>query len=143
MVRLFRTLALLAALSAPSAHATTAELALVTAGADTVTTAVALSAGFVELNPLGPVGALLVKGITIGYVRSLPEDEQPRHYNVVSSFWGGAAASNLCWISGGGPFCFLVGALTGGWLWNTNEDQRIQALEAKRAAEAAPIALTD
>lgn len=142
MARLFQTLALLIVLSGP-AHANTAELALATAGADTVTTAVALSSGLVELNPLGPVGALIVKGLAMGYVRSQPEQEQARSYNLMSSFWGGAAASNLCWISGGGPLCFLIGAAAGGWLWNTGENERATALEAKRLSTPAPLALSE
>lgn len=142
MAKLFQSLALLFVLSGP-AHANTAELALASAGADTVTTAVALSSGLVELNPLGPVGALLVKGLAIGYVRAQPEQDQARHYNVLSSFWSGAAASNLCWISGGGPFCFLIGAVTGGWLWNTGETERANALEAKRQSAPSSLASSD
>lgn len=142
MAKLFQTLAVLLVLSGP-AHANTAELALVSAGADTVTTVVALSSGLVELNPLGPVGALIVKGLAMGYVRSQPEQDQARHYNTLSSFWSGAAASNICWISGGGPLCFLIGAVTGGWLWNTGETERANALEAKRLSAPASLALSE
>lgn len=142
MARLLSTLALLLVLSG-TARANTAELALVTAGADTVTTAVALSSGLIELNPLGPVGALIVKGLAITYVRAQPEEDQARHYNVMSSFWGGAAASNLCWISGGGPFCFLIGAATGGWMWNSGEKERAATLEAKRASTPTSLALSE
>ena len=145
MVRLFQVLAALLfslSLSGP-VQANTANLALATAGADTITTAVALSSGLVELNPLGSVGALVVKGLAMGYVRAQPEHEQARHYNMLSSFWGGAAASNLCWISGGGPFCFLLGAMAGGWLWNTGEKERAVALQAKRLSALAPLASSE
>jgi hypothetical protein len=137
MTKLLQTFALLLVLSGP-AHANTAELALASAGADTLTTAVALSSGLVELNPLGPVGSLLVKGLAMGYARSQPEPEQARQYNLMSSVWSGAAVSNLCWISGAGPFCFLVGAAAGGWLWNRGENERAKALET-----TAPLAQSE
>lgn len=142
MVRLIHTLTLFFVLCG-QAKANTAEVALIAAGADTVATAVALSAGLVELNPLGPVGALVVKGLVLGYVSTQPEHEQARQYNLISSFWSGAAASNLCWISGGGPFCFLVGAVAGRWLWNAGEKESATALQAKRALAPVPLALSE
>lgn len=118
-----------------ASHADPAERAWASAAADTATTAVGLSAGLVELNPLGLAGSLVVKGVLMGYINSLPKEEQPQNYNVVSSIWGGAAASNLCWLTGAGPVCFLLGAATGGWMWSTG-DAELKSQAAKREAAA-------
>ena len=120
--RISSIFALLIGLHNPS-YATTAELAFATAGADAATTAAALSAGLVELNPLGPIGSIVAKGLAIGFVQVLPKEEQPYHYNLISSFWGGAAASNLCWLTGVGPVCYLLGLAAGSWIWRTGDSE--------------------
>lgn len=91
---------------------------------DTATTALALGLGMVELNPLGAVGAVMMKVATMAYIKELPQTEQAQQYSMVSSLWGGAAASNLCWLTGAGPACFLLGALRGQHLWNAGQDER-------------------
>ena len=124
-------------LSGP-AWADAAEQAWTAAGADTATTAIGLSAGLVEVNPLGPVGALAIKAALMGYIQGQPEEERPRMYNFVSSMWGGAAANNLCWLAGAGPLCLLVGAVTGQWIWRSSEQERQSALAA-RAVPLTPL----
>lgn len=118
-----------------SAWADPAEQAWTAAGADAATTAVGLSAGLVELNPLGPVGAIALKAVVMGYIQGQPEEARPQMYNFVSSLWGGAAANNLCWLVGAGPVCMLVGALTGNLLWNSSEQERQTALARKPKTE--------
>lgn len=136
---------------ATPAHGSTNEQALLAAGADTLTTAVAISSGLVELNPLGPVGALLAKGVALGLVRTLPAEEQASHYNLMSSFWSGAAVNNLCWVAGGGPVCFLIGTFAGKWAWDSGESKRLRNLQdlqniaaqsAAGSAEATPVSAT-
>lgn len=127
------SLVLLFGLSGPS-HADPAVQAWTAAGADTATTAAGLAAGLTELNPLGPVGAIVVKAVAMGYIGSLPEEEQAANYNLVSSFWGGAAVNNLCWLSGAGPACLLLGLGAGRWMWNAGEVERQTALAAKRGS---------
>lgn len=103
------------------------EAAGTAAGADTASTAVALSSGLVELNPLGPVGAIAMKAAVMGYIQGLPEHERTPAYHLASSTWADAAANKLCWLAGAGPVCMLLGALTGRWIWQSGERQRGKA----------------
>ncbi len=130
------SLALLLGLSCPS-YADPAVQAWTAAGADTATTAAGLAAGLTELNPLGPVGAIVVKVAAMGYIGSLPEEDRAVNYNLVSSFWGGASVNNLCWLTGAGPACLLLGLGAGRWMWNASEAQRQTALASKRRSEVA------
>lgn len=116
-----------------AAHADAAQEAWTAAGADTATTAAALSAGLVELNPLGPLGAVALKAAVMGYIQRLPEVEQTPAYHMASSTWAGAAANNLCWIAGAGPVCMLLGALAGRWIWQSGEREREEALASHEA----------
>ena len=113
----------LLSLAYATSHADQAE-AMNAALADTATTAVSLAAGMVELNPLGAAGAVVVKMATMAYIKELPKTEQAHPYSVVASLWGGASASNLCWLTGIGPACFLIGAIRGQYIWNKGEDER-------------------
>ncbi len=132
------TLALLLGLNGPS-HSDSVEKAWAAAGADSASTAVGLAAGLTELNPLGPIGAIVVKVAAMGYIGSLPEEDRSANYNLVSSFWGGAAVNNLCWLTGAGPACLLLGLGAGRWLWNSSEDERRTTLAVKQAAIAAAV----
>ncbi|MDB5939515.1 MAG: hypothetical protein JWP77_1879 [Polaromonas sp.] len=106
--------------------------------ADTATTAVSLAAGMVELNPLGAAGAVAVKVATMAYIKELPQTQQAHQYSVVSSLWGGASASNLCWLTGAGPACFLLGVIRGQYIWNKGEDERAfwEICESERRTDA-------
>jgi hypothetical protein len=105
-------------------RAETETSAMYAAAADTVSTAASLSRGLVELNPLGLAGTVVVKVAAITYIHKLPEEDRAEPYSVVYSFWGGAAANNLCWLTGAGPLCFVLGIATGIYLWSNGEDER-------------------
>jgi hypothetical protein len=124
MIQLFWSMLL--TLAAISAHAETAEKATNAAIADTASTAAALSSklNLVELNPVGVAGAIVVKVAAMVYVGQLPEEDRAYPYSIVSSVWGGAAANNLCLLSGAGPLCIVLGIVTGRYLWNTGEEGR-------------------
>jgi hypothetical protein len=116
--------ALLLVMLALTARAETAGTALTTAAADTASTAAGLASGLTELNPLGLVGTVVMKVATIAYINQLPEEDRAHPYGLVSSFWGGAAANNLCWLTGAGPLCLVLGIVTGRYLWNNGEEDR-------------------
>jgi hypothetical protein len=107
-----------------TARAETATTAMTAAAADTVSTAIGLASGFTELNPIGLAGTVLSKVVSIAIIDQLPEEDRARPYSLVSSFWGGAAANNLCWLTGAGPLCFALGIGTGRYLWNKGEEDR-------------------
>ncbi len=111
-------------LFALTARAETATNAITAAAADTVSTAAALASGFTELNPLGFAGAVISKVATIAFIDHLPEEDRASPYGFVSAFWGGAAASNLCWLTGAGPLCFVLGIATGSYLWDNGKEDR-------------------
>ena len=121
-------------------HAETANSALAAAVADTASTAAALSSGLVELNPLGPVAAVVSKVIAFGYIEQLPEADRAHSYGLVSSFWSGATANNLCWLTGAGPVCALVGLATGRYLWNNGTAEREHWAQCKTLRVANPEA---
>jgi len=116
--------ALLMALFTLTARAETAATALTAAAVDTASTAAALASGLTELNPLGFAGTAVMKVATIAYINQLPEEDRARPYGLASSLWGGAAANNLCWLTGAGPVCFVLGVVAGRYLWNNGEEER-------------------
>ena len=116
--------ALLMLIVSVTAQAETATNAITAAAADTATTAVGLASGLTELNPLGLAGTVVIKIATITYIHQLPEEDQAHPYGVLSAFWGGAAANNLCWLTGAGPLCLALGIATGSFLWNSGTEDR-------------------
>ena len=122
MVRLLWSMLL--ALAAISAHAETVENAVTAAVADTASTAAALSSGLTELNPVGAAGTVVLKVVAMAYIGQLPEEDRAYPYSLASSIWGGAAANNLCWLTGAGPLCLVLGIVTGRYLWNSGEESR-------------------
>jgi len=116
--------ALLITVFTQNVRAETETSAITAAAADTASTAVGLAKGLVELNPLGLVGSLAVKVATIAYIDKLPEEDRAQPFGFVSAFWGGAAANNLCWLTGAGPLCFVLGIATGSYLWNSGQEDR-------------------
>lgn len=117
-------LALLMAMITMTARAETATTAMTAAAADTASTAIGLASGLTELNPLGLAGTILSKVVTIAVIDQLPEEDRAQPYSLVSAFWGGAAASNMCWLTGAGPLCFALGIGAGSYLWNKGEEDR-------------------
>lgn len=139
MKKLLAAAAFAITLAASCAPAKAAQQEAVSAAlADTASTALALSAGLAELNPLGAVGAVAVKVVALAYIDTLPQTQQAHQYSVVSSLWGGAAASNLCWLTGAGPLCFVVGIARGQYLWSRGESERAfwVVCEAERKVDA-------
>jgi hypothetical protein len=68
-----------------------------------------------------------VNAATMAYIKELPElpqTQQAHQYSVVSSLWGGASASDLCWLTRAGPACFLLGVIRGQYIWNKGGDER-------------------
>ena len=116
--------ALLLVMLSLTAHAETAGTAMTAAAADTASTAAALSSGLTELNPLGFAGTVVMKVATIAYINQLPEEDRAHPYGLASALWGGATANNLCWLTGAGPLCFVVGIATGGYMWNSGKEDR-------------------
>lgn len=105
-------------LAAGNAHAQEAAIA-----ADAATTAIGLSHGFVEANPIGLVGIPLRLAAT-QYARTLPEQEgQPILDAVDSASWG-AAAANLLTLAGAGPAGLVVGVVIAGKLWADGAEKR-------------------
>jgi hypothetical protein len=107
-----------------TAHAETATNAMTAAAADTASTAAGLASGLVEINPLGLAGSVVMKVAVISYIHKLPEEDRAHPYSLATSVWGGLAASNLCWLTGAGPLCFVLGIATGNYLWDNGEDDR-------------------
>jgi hypothetical protein len=84
----------------------------IAAGADTVSTAVALS-GYSgrELNPLGFWGTTVGKGIYLFYLRErMTEPDRVSGDRWASSIWGGAAVNNVIGILFPGAWFVSVGA---------------------------------
>lgn len=109
---------LVAALLLAGCATGTRESAYVAHGADLASTGAALAQGAIELNPLG-VALIPAKVITTEYIGTLPEDQQPAAYDLMSSVMWGATANNLCVAAGmatGGalmPLCIAIGLATG------------------------------
>lgn len=116
--------ALILMMLTPNAMAETAERAMTAAAADTASTAAALSSGLVELNPLGLAGTVVIKVATIAYINQQPEEDRSDLYGLASTLWGGATANNLCWLTGIGPACFVLGIVAGNYIWNNGEEDR-------------------
>lgn len=80
------------------------------AAADTVTTSLALAQGASEMNPLGPMGALVGKGIYLFGIRPTLTPEQQLNYDrFPSSIWFGAATNNLVQIIAPGHHLVSLG----------------------------------
>lgn len=129
-----RTLVAAAAISAalPAVHAQEArEQARNAAMADGVTTVVGLALGAAEMNPLGPVLAVSLKAVALGYVDKLPDVEQPNAHAVMASVWGGFSANNVCvtaaLLTGGSfaPACVAIGLGWGMKTWKDTERERL------------------
>lgn len=138
MIRLLWSILL--ALAAISAHAETEDKAMTAAIADTASTAIGLASGLTELNPVGAAGTVVLKLAAMTFIGKLPEEERAYSYSVASSVWGGAAANNLCLLSGAGPICIVIGIATGSFLWKGGEEDRIFWASCKSRRLSSPNA---
>lgn len=108
---------------------------------DGVTTLGALALGAVEANPLGLV-TIPAKWAILGYVKTLPADEQAQYHASAGAIWGGAAVNNVCVIAAiltagtFAPVCIAAGIGYGIWAWREATPERdfyAACAEAKRA----------
>jgi hypothetical protein len=86
---------------------------------DIGTTAVALSRGATELNPLGLVGSSLLKGVYLYNQDKIPPQDREFADKLSSSLWIGAAANNIAVMLGiVSPFHFAIGIVVGIIIYN-------------------------
>jgi hypothetical protein len=104
--------------------------------ADVTSTAVGLSLGAAELNPLG-IAAIGVKVLAYREIEAAPEEEKPLLRNKFKAFGVGATANNVCIIAGiltGGAssaVCIPLGLAAGYLSYSSGEKQaQKEAFEA-------------
>jgi uncharacterized protein YceK len=88
--------------------------------ADTATTAVALTNGAHELNPLGFAGASIGKLVYLYIRKDLTAEQQSQYDRVATSLWTGAAANNAVQILAPGTGLLLslsLGIYVGLTVW--------------------------
>jgi hypothetical protein len=78
------------------------------AAADTATTGIALDNGAHELNPLGFVGATVMKLVYLSRRNSLDADTRVSYDRMATSVWTGAAANNLLQIIAPVPILYSI-----------------------------------
>jgi len=122
--KLLTTLTLCASLSA---HADDLRSDAINAQwADVGSTAIGLSLGAVEANPLG-ILILPAKVWAVHHIDGLPEAEQPAAWASLSAVTWGAVANNLCVIGvilssgSSAALCPILGLGTGFWHWQQNK----------------------
>jgi hypothetical protein len=114
----FAGIALLVGLLTGCATMDSEDRALAGQGADISTTAIGLSIGAAESNPLG-IGLLAVKAIAYERIKSAPPQKQPAMWSAFGALGWGAAANNACVIAlivtGGTAvaLCPVLGLATG------------------------------
>jgi hypothetical protein len=91
--------------------------------ADVATTAAGVAQGAAELNPLGPVGAILIKPIVYAAIKAQPKEDQPKLFSIFGTAGWAAAANNACIIASGG-LCWLVGIVAGFVSWQAGAAER-------------------
>ncbi len=110
------------------------------AWADGLSTALAMSQGAVERNPLvgsTPAGLLAATGAKLGMVElvdrsNLTPEQRHRTLNAMAALWGGASINNLLiLLSAQPPVAMLAGVAGGLWMW-----RRHGAAEAPDAVAA-------
>ena len=91
--------------------------------ADIVTTALGLSQGATELNPMGFVGSTVAKGAYFVFRDDLTKQDRELADRVLTSAWSGAVVNNLIVLTGGVTAVALpVGVLVGIALYLYNSD---------------------
>lgn len=120
------------------------------AAADGISTALALSAGAIEMNPListSPLGLIALTGAKIGLVnfaRTLPEHDRRLVLKTSTAIWGGAAVNNLLVLAAAPtPLAVVAGVVVGVLSWRHTSKAFKEAdralAQAAEAGEAAPV----
>ena len=87
--------------------------------ADNVSTAIAESQGFVEINPLGFPATVVLKIAVIEYSKQLPPNDRRFVERVSVSVWGGAAVNNVSLVLGSGSAVApLLGIAAAIYFWS-------------------------
>ena len=116
------------------------------AWADGVSTALALSNGAFERNPLigaSPASLLAVTGAKLGIVEwversQLEPQQRQRTLKALSAMWGGASINNLFVLLSAQPAVALLAGLAGGlWLWRA-EDAALESSPVQSAQASPP-----
>lgn len=122
------------------AHQKAVENARAAAVADGISTALALSAGAMEMNPListSPLGLIALTGAKIGLVnfaKTLPENDKRTVLKTTSAIWGGAAVNNLLVLmSAPAPLAVVAGVVAGVLAWR-HTSKRYKAADRALAA---------
>ncbi|HEX9174486.1 MAG TPA: hypothetical protein VF861_17690 [Telluria sp.] len=109
--------------------------------ADGLSTALALSSGAIEMNPLvatSPLGLLALTGAKIGLVnfaKTLPEHERRTVLKASGAIWGGAAVNNLLVLMAAPtPVAVVAGVVVGVLSWR--HTARAYAAADRALAEA-------
>jgi hypothetical protein len=98
--------------------------------ADGLTTAIAVSSGAIEMNPListSPVGIVAITGLKYGlvkYAETFPEEDKRMVMKSTTALWGGAAVNNLLvLIAAPPPLSIIAGLITGIATWRHMDSQ--------------------
>lgn len=91
--------------------------------ADNVSTVLAESQGFDEINPLGFPATVVLKLAVIEYSRQLPPEDRQFVERVSVAVWGGAAVNNVSLIFGlSSALAPVVGIAAAALLWQSQDD---------------------
>lgn len=91
--------------------------------ADNISTVLAESQGFAEINPLGFPATVVIKAAVIKYSEQLPPKDQSFVERVSVSVWGGAAVNNISLVLGASTVMApLLGSLAAVYLWSRDVD---------------------
>lgn len=100
-------------------------------GADVATTAVGLSMGAAELNPLG-MAALAVKLPLIALANDQAEPQRTHDLTFIEAMGWTAAGWNIGMLALGPPFAIVAAVGAGVVAWNRNADKRELVAECTR-----------
>ena len=112
--------------------------AIVANTADAITTAVALSQGATELNPLGPAGVLIAKPVVYSIIKNQPKEEQEKYFSAAAAAGWFGTGNNLCVLARGGAGCLLVGIISSIVSWQSSSLEREYWEMCKRVIHKAP-----
>lgn len=99
---------------------------LASAGADVVSTAIAISQpNIVEGNPVGYLGSTIAKGAMYYYAKNNPEEAEAMYHLGSSAFTGAAVNNILLAVGAASGVSILAGILTGFFIYNEGDsDER-------------------
>jgi len=112
---------------------------------DGISTALALSNGAFERNPLigsSPASLLAVTGAKLGLVEwversDLAPEKRQRTLKALSAMWGGASINNLLVLLSAQPAVALLAGMAGGW-WLWRGEGGASAGPVMQAAQTSP-----